>query len=86
MGQRPNHGLSIDRINNNGNYEPSNCRWASMAIQSANKRNNIHVVIDGVHLCLRQACKQLGKNYSTVHGRVHVLGWTPYKALGLAHH
>lgn len=37
MGSRPN-GLTLDRINNDGNYEPSNCKWTTLSVQNSNKR------------------------------------------------
>lgn len=41
MGERPDN-FTLDRIDNNGNYEPSNCRWVPMSIQSLNKRPTIN--------------------------------------------
>lgn len=39
--------LTLDRIDVNGDYEPNNCRWTDMKTQSNNKRNNVHLIIDG---------------------------------------
>lgn len=39
MGERP-YGMTLDRINVNGNYEPSNCRWADIEVQNNNRRNS----------------------------------------------
>jgi hypothetical protein len=81
MGPRPSPQHSVDRINNNGNYEPDNCRWATAAEQARNHRNTILIGrLGNKSICLEDIIKVCGISGSTVRGRLK-RGWTLEKAI-----
>lgn len=59
MGDRPD-GFTLERIDVNGNYEPSNCRWASWEEQHNNRRNNTLLTYKGETTTVARWCKRLG--------------------------
>lgn len=65
VGRRP-PGTSIDRINNDGNYEPGNCRWVTQRDQLRNMRRTVLVTIDGETKALKDWAEHYGLNYSTL--------------------
>ncbi len=62
-------GYTLDRINNNGNYEPNNLRWADKNTQDRNRRTSVIVEHQGVKMCLKDFAKVSGVNYVTLRSR-----------------
>lgn len=73
------NGLTIDRIDVNGNYEPTNCRWITMREQYRNRTDNRYVTYKGETKPVVQWCEDLGLPYSTIRARI-LVGWTPERA------
>lgn len=76
-----NDGLTLDRIDNDGDYCPSNCRWVSMKVQGNNTSRNKFFTMDGETKTLTEWCDDKGMPYKTVHKRVFMLGWDFRKAM-----
>lgn len=77
----PKGECTLDRIDVNGNYEPSNCRWVSMEIQNKNKRKCMLITYNGETHTLPEWAKITGINYMTLRRRILKDHWNVEKAL-----
>ena len=81
MGMRPSADHSIDRRNNDGNYEPSNCYWGTDIEQANNKSNNRKMTYKGETLNQIEWCRRMGIHQATMNNRLKA-GWSDEEAIG----
>lgn len=76
----PKCGCTIDRINSNGNYEPSNCRWVGMVTQGNNRTNNHLISYNGEQLTVMEASRKYSISPTALYQRIKN-GWSTERAL-----
>ena len=73
--------LSIDRIDNNGDYTSSNCRWTDFYTQANNRRSCRYVTINNKTKTITEWCRIYGISPFTVYSRIDRFNWSPVKAI-----
>lgn len=72
--------LTLERIDNNGNYEPSNCTWIPKSEQTNNRRINKDITYKGQTRNMKEWANELGFDYHVIQSRISKLGWSVEKA------
>jgi len=80
MGHVPK-GMSIEREDTNGNYEPDNCKWLLRSLQNRNRRDTKYLTVKGVTKSLADWAEEKGIKPSTLRQRVYVYLWDDEKAV-----
>lgn len=82
MGRRPSSKHTLDRFpNNDGDYEKSNCRWATMKEQCYNRRSNVHINYNGETKALKEWAEVFDVPYKKLHNRINYSKWDFHKAI-----
>lgn len=81
MRERPSRYYTIERINNKGNYEPNNCKWATYKEQANNTSRNVFYTYNGERMTIAQMADKIGIKYDTMYCRLKHYGWSVQQAM-----
>lgn len=82
MGPSYQIGMTLERLDPYGNYEPSNCSWVPRDKQAANRTNTVWVILDDERMCLKDAARMLGKSYEYLYDLMTKAGMSFEDAVG----
>lgn len=83
VGPRPSPQHSLDRLDNNGNYEPGNVAWRTFSEQNANRRNSVNIEFRGESVPLAELARRFDMPYCKLHRRIVRLGWDVEDAVSI---